>query len=73
MTVAAGAALAVRPQTRRAPSPAVIPAPRRPLDDPDPADRPTDSWPEIARGGPAAADRPPRPPVSVTAVRVGNP
>jgi molecular chaperone DnaK (HSP70) len=69
MTVAAGAALAVRPQPRRAAPPAPVPvSPSGGA--PQPADLPTDSWPEIARGGPATAERPPRPPVHVGPVRV---
>jgi molecular chaperone DnaK (HSP70) len=72
MTVAAGAALAVRSQPRR---PAAPPAPAQPggADDLRLADLPTDAWSEIARGGPAAAERPPRPPVRVGPVRAGNP
>ncbi len=68
MTVAAGAALAVRPPGRRPapppPSPAIAPAM------PSLASLPTDSWPEIAidRRGP---DRPERPPVAVATVRAG--
>jgi len=80
MTVAAGAALAVRPQVRRpAPPPAVpsagitpapagldlaVPAPGVP----DLASMPTGSWPAIAQDG-RAPERPPRPPVAVAAVR----
>jgi len=70
MTVAAGAALAVRPQVRRpappaAPATAIAPAGIPPA---DLANLPTGSWPEIARAG-RAPDRPPRPPVAVATVR----
>jgi hypothetical protein len=69
MTVAAGAALAVRPQVRRpAPPPAAAAAAIAP-ELSDLASLPTGSWPEIARDG-RTPDRPPRPPVEVAAVRV---
>ena len=67
MTVAGGAALAVRPQVRR-------PAPLVERADPAPpavANGPTDAWPEIA-GDARAAGRPPRPPVAVAALRAGG-
>ena len=81
MTVAAGAALAVRPLVRRpAPPPAARPvalAPELPAA-PLPgsplsavASLPTDSWPEIAGDG-GAHERPPRPPVVVAAVRTDS-
>jgi molecular chaperone DnaK (HSP70) len=72
MTVAAGAALAVRPLPRR---PAAPPVPAQPgaAGDLRQADLPTDAWSEIGRGGPAAAERPPRPPVRVGPVRAGHP
>lgn len=67
MTVAAGAALAVRPRAHR-PSPD-----QQPLGAPHHGDRPaptpaapTDAWPQIA------GNRPPRPPVAVSAVRTGD-
>lgn len=76
MTVAAGAALAVRPLVRRpAPPPATPPAaiaselPGPAV--PDLASLPTASWPEIAGDG-RAQERPPRPPVAVTALRTGD-
>ncbi|KUL25500.1 hypothetical protein [Actinoplanes awajinensis] len=68
MTVAAGAALAVRPQVRR-PAPPSRPAPP---DEPElaaVASIPTDAWPQVTRSGPATAERPPRPPVTVAAIR----
>jgi hypothetical protein len=67
MTVAAGAALAVRPQVRRpGPPPGALgPEP------PGIGSVPTDSWPQIARDG-RAADRPPRPPVAVAMVRASS-
>jgi hypothetical protein len=74
MTVAAGAALAVRPQVRRPAPPPAAPAaaighePSPQL--PGLSSLPTDSWPEIARDG-RAPDRPPRPPVAVATVRAG--
>jgi hypothetical protein len=73
MTVAAGAALAVRPLVRRpAPPPSVPPAAiAAELPAPGPSDLaslPTDSWPEITADT-RPQDRPPRPPVTVTAVR----
>jgi molecular chaperone DnaK (HSP70) len=78
MTVAAGAALAVRPLVRRpAPPPAAPPAaiaPQLPgaqlpgTPAPETASLPTASWPEITADR-RAQDRPPRPPVAVTAVR----
>jgi molecular chaperone DnaK (HSP70) len=73
MTVAAGAALAVRPQVRRpAPQPAPAIAPRRPGPDrPEVTPPPADSWPEITRDG-HEPDRPPRPPVAVAGVRTGE-
>jgi hypothetical protein len=64
MTVAAGAALAVRPQARR-PAP-IGSAPAEPA---AVATMPTDAWPQIARPGQVVADRPARPPVAVAAVR----
>jgi molecular chaperone DnaK (HSP70) len=74
MTVAAGAALAVRPQVRRpAPAPAAPAAAIGYEPGPELSDLsslPTDSWPEIARDG-RAPDRPPRPPVAVATVRAG--
>jgi hypothetical protein len=72
MTVAAGAALAVRPLVRRPAPPPAAPAaiaPGRPGPAaPDRAPVPTTSWPEIA-GDRRAPDRPSRPPVAVAAVR----
>lgn len=121
MTIAAGAALAVRPQVRRpAPPPqqrqpgpgreraaelsavATMPTDAWPKLSPadgrsevspadawpevSPADArsevspagswpevsPAGSWPEVSRGGRAAFERPPRPPVAVAAVRTGE-
>jgi hypothetical protein len=79
MTVAAGAALAVRPQVRRpAPPPGARPALSQMSPEisgvaemPGIAREPTDSWPEIGYTGPIA-DRPPRPPVAVATVRAGR-
>jgi hypothetical protein len=67
MTVASGAALAVRPQVRRPTPPPVAIA----SDPPGIASLPTDSWPEITRDE-RWADRPPRPPVAVATVRLGS-
>jgi hypothetical protein len=80
MTVAAGAALAVRPQVRRpGPPPGAPFAPDHPQLPGEPelpglpglAALPTESWPEIARDG-WVADRPPRPPVAVATMRAGS-
>ena len=75
MTVAAGAALAVRPQVRR-PAPPAGPPPAAPAAAiaaavPGPAGPPAASWPEIDRDD-RVPDRPPRPPVAVAAVRTGE-
>jgi hypothetical protein len=78
MTVAAGAALAVRPQVRRpAPPPGTAPGgplatepPMRP-ELPGMAATPPGSWPQIASGG-GAPDRPARPPVAVATVRAAG-
>jgi hypothetical protein len=78
MTVAAGAALAVRPQVRRpAPPPGAAPGVPMPAELPARAEMPgvgmlpTDSWPEIAPAGGAAA-RPTRPPVAVATMPAGG-
>jgi hypothetical protein len=67
MTVAAGAALAVRPQPSHVPPRADPPAP--PVVPAAAVDGP--SWPE-AGGARMVADRPPRPPVRVGAVRTAD-
>lgn len=83
MTVAAGAALAVRPQIRRpAPPPGTRPVAADPPALPEMPGMgmeldmgmgmpPADSWPEIAPGI-GAPVRPPRPPVAVATVRAGE-
>jgi hypothetical protein len=83
MTVAAGAALAVRPQVRRpAPPPGAATGGPAAADLPALSEMPgtgapglaasaTDSWPEIASGG-GAPVRPARPPVAVATMRAGG-
>jgi hypothetical protein len=71
MTIAVGAALAGRPQVHAVPPTAAGPAPR-PTTDVVRAAAAPEPWPEIDRGGRAAPDRPPRPPVQVTTLKVSR-
>jgi hypothetical protein len=68
MTVACGAALAVRPPIR---PPAAAPGGRMVAEISGRGSLPTDSWPDIASGG-FPANRPPRPPVAVATMRAGE-
>jgi hypothetical protein len=71
MTVAAGAALAGRPQVHAVPPTAAGPVPRPTTDVVRAAAEP-EPWPEIDRGGRATPDRPPRPPVQVTTLKASR-
>jgi hypothetical protein len=72
MTVACGAALAVRPPIRPpAPPPAAAPGGRMVAEISGRGSLPTDSWPDIASGD-FPANRPPRPPVAVATMRAGE-
>jgi hypothetical protein len=68
MTVACGAALAVRPPIR---PPAAAPGGRMVAEISGRGSLPTDSWPDIASGD-FPANRPPRPPVAVATMRAGE-
>jgi molecular chaperone DnaK (HSP70) len=71
MTVASGAALVSRPQADAVPPPAAAPA-LRPAAEVVRAAADTAAWPEIDRGGRATPERPPRPPVQVTALKASR-
>ncbi|GIF05454.1 acetate and sugar kinases/Hsc70/actin family protein [Actinoplanes siamensis] len=71
MTVAAGAALAVRPQPRRLAAPEDDLVVAEPPEVASVAAPPTDAWPQLGAGR-SGANRPPRPPVAVAAVRADN-
>jgi molecular chaperone DnaK (HSP70) len=71
MTVAAGAALAGRPQVHAVPPSAAPPA-TRPATDVVRSTAAPVPWPEIDRGGRATPERPPRPPVQVATLKAAR-